>query len=310
MLLAHLSDIHVRNLKGARPWRFLSKRATGGLNLLFNRSKVHLNSVLEAALDRIHLLGCDHVVVTGDVTNLALESEFEAAREALEQYFGHSDHLSVIPGNHDRYTFGSTVRRLFERSFSGYLHSDLPEIERRNGVWPFVRLLDGVAVVGLNSAIPLPAFLSGGRIGGRQRRALAETLAHPSVQERFSVVLIHHHLFSPVSSGFDLPRSLFDAPKVRRTLAEGQANLVLHGHNHLYGWHTIPYPNTAGHVLVCEAGSSTVSKAHDEIRSGKFNIYRIENNRLAGFDTYKFHYNHGFELWKRWQLGDMGPHEV
>jgi 3',5'-cyclic AMP phosphodiesterase CpdA len=308
MLLAHLSDIHVRNLKGTRPWRFLSKRATGGLNLLFNRSKIHLNSVLEAALDRIHQLQCDHVVVTGDLSNLALESEFEAAREALELNFGHPDHLSVIPGNHDRYTIGSTIRRLFERSFSDYLHSDLPEIKRRNGVWPFVRLLNGVAIVGLNSAIPLPAFISGGRIGGRQRRALAESLAHPEVQSRFSVVLIHHHLFTPVNSGFDLPRSLFDAPLVRRVLAQGEANLVLHGHNHLYGWHTIPYPHSDGRVLICEAGSSSVSTASNDVRSGKFNVYRIEDNHLTGFDTYKFHYNHGFELWKRWQIGPHGPH--
>src|SRR5690554_6518437 len=86
MLLAHLSDIHVLDLAGVRFYRFFNKRVTGGLNLLLKRSKAHKPALLEEALDRIEGLGCDHVLVTGDLTNLALPSEFERARRILEAH--------------------------------------------------------------------------------------------------------------------------------------------------------------------------------------------------------------------------------
>ena len=311
MKLAHLSDIHVLDLEGVRPWHFLNKRWTGGVNLLRGRGRLHQDSVIEAALEKTRVLECDHVAVTGDLTNLALPSEFKAARSLLEKHVRGPQALSVIPGNHDRYTLGSSLGKNFEGVFGDYLESDLPEIRRRGSAWPYVRLLDGVAVIGLNSAIPLPPFISGGRIGRRQRQTLKKLLAHPEVKRRFSVVLIHHHLFTPVTTSFDLPRCLFDAPALRSVLAEGEANLVLHGHNHFYGWHTIPYARGEGQVLICEAGSSSVSKFKEEKEAfgGKFNVYNVEEGALTHFDTYLYHPERGFDHWKRWDVDSNGPIE-
>ena len=44
----------------------------------------------------------DHVVVTGDLTNIALESEVEAARGWLAK-IGSPEVVTAIPGNHDAY---------------------------------------------------------------------------------------------------------------------------------------------------------------------------------------------------------------
>ena len=49
MRLAHISDLHVLDLKGIKPWRFLNKRVTGGLNLLLGRSKIHRPELLDTA---------------------------------------------------------------------------------------------------------------------------------------------------------------------------------------------------------------------------------------------------------------------
>ena len=49
MLLAHISDLHVLDLTGVRPWRFLNKRMTGGLNLVLGRRRMHRIEVVEAA---------------------------------------------------------------------------------------------------------------------------------------------------------------------------------------------------------------------------------------------------------------------
>ena len=85
--LAHLSDVHVLELQGT-PWRaFLNKRATGAVNLLGPRRGAHPTSAAD------HLAGelaarlrdgrLDHVLITGDLTNLSLESEYRAARAVV-----------------------------------------------------------------------------------------------------------------------------------------------------------------------------------------------------------------------------------
>ena len=45
----------------------------------------------------------DHIAVTGDLINLGLPAEYEAARAWLEG-LGAPDKVTVIPGNHDIYT--------------------------------------------------------------------------------------------------------------------------------------------------------------------------------------------------------------
>jgi 3',5'-cyclic AMP phosphodiesterase CpdA len=83
--IAHVSDLHVLSHTGAH-WRAMlfNKRIIGYANLVLRRGRVHrceyLLTVLEAASK-----SADHVVITGDITNLALESEYEEARSLLSQ---------------------------------------------------------------------------------------------------------------------------------------------------------------------------------------------------------------------------------
>lgn len=305
MLLAHLSDIHVLDLAGVRFYRFFNKRVTGGLNLLLKRSKAHKPALLEEALDRIEGLGCDHVLVTGDLTNLALPSEFERARRILEAHVPRS-RLHVIAGNHDRYTLFSAVTRRFERHFHDYIQTDLPELPNANG-WPYVKLLeDDVALIGVNSGVAQPWLVSGGRVGERQREALAAALDHPEVRRRFSVVGIHHHLIKPAHKPREFPRGLFDRDAVLDLLLGHEADLVVHGHNHYYGVVAVPRRRSApdgtppGQLLICEAGSTTVARYEEELFGGKFNVYRIEAGELIDITSYLYTPHGGFVPWKRW----------
>ena len=109
MRLAHISDLHVLDLTGARARDFLNKRITGSATLFARRSTAHQTSVVQAAIRDINEQAPDHVVVTGDLTNLSLRSEFEAATGLLRE-LGGRDRLSVVPGNHDVYTRESRGR--------------------------------------------------------------------------------------------------------------------------------------------------------------------------------------------------------
>src|SRR5688572_29187530 len=98
--------------------RLFNKRLTGYVNLRFRRKSVHKPFAVEASLREIRKLEVDHVVITGDVSNLALEREFELVRTVLDRELGMSpDQVSLVPGNHDTYTRGSFRTKRFVRSF-------------------------------------------------------------------------------------------------------------------------------------------------------------------------------------------------
>ncbi len=104
--IAHISDLHILKVAGSSPFSFLNKRATGGVNLLIGRAHRHRVEIVRQALEQIRELNVDHLVVTGDITNLSLPTEFELAAEILQSH-GSGKDVSVVPGNHDNYTRGA-----------------------------------------------------------------------------------------------------------------------------------------------------------------------------------------------------------
>src|ERR1700728_216375 len=82
--LAHLSDRHLPPLPAARLGDLAGKRALGYLNWKRNRRKFHRRDVLDALVSDIRAQAPDHIAVTGDLVNLALEAEFAPARVWLE----------------------------------------------------------------------------------------------------------------------------------------------------------------------------------------------------------------------------------
>src|SRR5262245_30853938 len=158
MRIAHLSDLHLLSLEGAVPFRLLNKRLTGYANLRFRRKSVHKRFAAEATAREIRRLEPDHVVITGDVSNLALEVGFSLVRSFLGDTLGlPPDRVSLVPGNHDAYTMGSHRTQRFGRFFAPFISSDLGEIVP-SSPFPYVRLRGHVAFVGLSTAVPRPPF--------------------------------------------------------------------------------------------------------------------------------------------------------
>ncbi len=80
---------------------------------------------LEAVLDAASR--ADHLVVTGDVTNLALEGEYREACRLFDRRSGTAE-ISIVPGNHDLYLPSIGREGRFERHFGSFVRSDLPEL--------------------------------------------------------------------------------------------------------------------------------------------------------------------------------------
>src|ERR1700712_1673115 len=119
--LAHLSDPHLPPLPALSLREFSAKRALGYLNWTRNRKAIHRRDVLDSLVADMQARRPDHVAITGDLVNLALEAEFAPAREWLESV-GASDRVTVVPGNHDAYVRATQHR--FTQEWKDYLGGD------------------------------------------------------------------------------------------------------------------------------------------------------------------------------------------
>ena len=119
--LAHLSDPHLPPLPAVRLAELAGKRVLGYLNWTRNRHKFHRREVLDALVSDLRAERPDHIAVTGDLVNLALEAEFAPSRAWLES-IGTADRVTVIPGNHDAYV--RATRHCFAKAWGNYLHGD------------------------------------------------------------------------------------------------------------------------------------------------------------------------------------------
>ncbi len=282
MRLAHLSDLHVLSLDKVGVHRFFNKRATGYANLRFRRNHIHRPGHVRAILREIARLKVDHVIITGDLTNLALESEFEAVRQMLKTELGMpSDALSIVPGNHDFYTRGAERSGRFLNYFGEFASTDLPVGE---AVFPFVRLRGPLAIIGLNTALARAPLLATGRVGTPQLEALARILAHPELARRTPVILGHHPVYNPEDARKRLMTGLEDADLLARALTRVEEGLFLHGHLHTRAHRTSK--TGAGNIDIIGATSASLQH-EDPMRNAGFNVYRFApNGFLAGVEAH------------------------
>jgi len=275
--IAHLSDLHLLSLEGAVPYRLFNKRITGYLNIRFHRKSVHKPFAVRAAAREIRRLGVDHVVITGDVSNLALENEFELVRRFLADDLGlPPERVSMVPGNHDAYTGGAHRSRRFASTFAAYLRSDLAELTVPGEAFPFVHLRGPAAIIGVSTALPRPPLVASGAIGVPQLRALERILAHPEVASRTAIILQHHPIHNPSSLARRALEGLADAGQEAKLLGRVRRGLLLHGHLHRRIRRELA-TDRGGHLDAVGATSASLLHASDERMAG-FNVYEVDGD--------------------------------
>ena len=252
--LAHITDVHLGPLPQARVTELLGKRAFGYLSWHRRRHRVHRLEVLDAlALD----LADDppgHIVVTGDLVNIALPPEFEQAARWLEAT-APPDRLTLVPGNHDAYA-GRSYRAGWSR-WHAYMQGDDGALA---GQFPFVReVAPGIALVGLSSAVPSGVGFATGQLGPAQLEALDGVLAELGAQGVCRVLLLHHPPLGPM---IRRRRGLRDETALRQVIARHGAELVLSGHEHVFLMGDMPGPKRPVPVLV--APSASLAQGHAE----------------------------------------------
>jgi 3',5'-cyclic AMP phosphodiesterase CpdA len=241
---------------------------------MLHRGRVHRRDYLLTVLSAAGAQA-DHLVVTGDITNLALEHEYEEARALLDGCASQVE-VTVVPGNHDTYLPSTQRSRRFPRTFDRFLDSDLPRValDLPAGRFPCVKLRGPVAIIALSSAVPRPPFVASGSAGHAQLEALDTVLAHPEVRRRTPIVLIHHPPVDTRPRLVQLRDGLVDGAALRRTLGPLRRALVLFGHVHRRVRCRLATPT--GELEVIGASGAALDHPDAAVRAG-FNRYEIDD---------------------------------
>ncbi len=185
MRIAHITDLHVAR---SPAWgEFNAKRLLGRLNHLLFRRRRYRESVAAAALLRLVKQKPDLVVLTGDITQHGLNSEFDAAERLLSILSESEIPVVTVAGNHDIYGKSPTERLVeFRRNLARGVEPAADGIIR----------LPGVEILPLAQSIPTPPFFSHGRQSADElERAGAAWSAPPNGAMR--LVCGHYPVIDP-----------------------------------------------------------------------------------------------------------------
>ncbi|WP_208439906.1 metallophosphoesterase family protein, partial [Bartonella grahamii] len=122
--LAHISDVHLSPLPQPSLFELFGKRLTGYLNWQRKRKSQMASNVLETLMDALKKTNPDHLVISGDLVNLALDKEFEQAHNWLLNQ-GQPQNISLTFGNHDAYVGGAFLKA--STLFQSWISSDSPQ---------------------------------------------------------------------------------------------------------------------------------------------------------------------------------------
>jgi 3',5'-cyclic AMP phosphodiesterase CpdA len=279
--VGHLSDLHATDVAIDHPSQLFNKRFFGWLSWRLRRRKIHRAEVLDALIEDLAQTAPDHLVVTGDLTNLSLESEFPEARRWLER-LGAAHDVSIVPGNHDAYVH--VPQRASWDLWSEYLASDGSDwsgpCDDPRDRFPTVRVRGSLAVVGVCSALPTPSLDASGCVGTSQLERLEATLLELRERELCRLVSIHH----PVTVGTThARRELADAENLRAVLARTGAELVVHGHNHRTLIAELPGPDGAIPVVGVRSSSDCGSRPE---KLAHYHVYEFDTAPASGSRGY------------------------
>jgi 3',5'-cyclic AMP phosphodiesterase CpdA len=264
--LAHLSDPHLAPLPVPRWRELIGKRALGYLNWTRNRHKVYRREVLDALVEDLQAQRHDHVAVTGDLVNIALQAEFTPARAWLQRV-GTPEHVTLVPGNHDAYA--RATQHCFAEIWGDYLRGD--DAGTANPVtFPFMRRRGPLTMIGVSSAVPTPPLMATGWLGQTQLDALGRLLSQLSAGQDFRVLLVHHPLRS---DAWD--KRLTDSQALLALLQRHGVELILHGHDHIHS--TMWFDGPRGRIPAIGVPAASAI-AHGGTPAAAYNLFAIERD--------------------------------
>jgi Icc protein len=222
--IAHLSDVHMLD---ARPSGARSGYSMGHRFLSFGRSldAVGRRRKLVHALSAARRVGADHVVISGDLTEIGSPGEFECLAETLHESGIVPERVTLVPGNHDLYTSPDAWTRALEGPLSAFAPTSATTPGK-------IVECAGVRFMPLDVARYQPVTRSAGWIDDDAIDALQRRAADPGLADRPLVVVQHHPPFVRATQAWQWIDGLVGAARLMSLLETFRNLFVLHGHLH------------------------------------------------------------------------------
>ena len=244
--LLHLSDLHFHRLP-RQPRSWLGKRGLGALNLVLRRNRDFPLARARALVRHVAELEWDHLVITGDLTQLGQEEEFALARRELEPLLARGPaRVTILPGNHDRYVLEQPGQPGFAEYFGEFFpsHEGLAAKSLGGPWW----------LAAWDSTLPTPALQAWGLVRPETLAATERWLGGLPAGARVALAS-HYPLHFPASHRSHRHHELRNLQHVRDWLARQPIELYLHGHIHR-NW-VLPVSGGAVPLLAVNSASST-----------------------------------------------------
>lgn len=224
--IAHLSDVHTLDPRlghSSARYRFATKFVSLGRPV---DPRLRAQKLLRS-LGAAKASGADHVVITGDLTEMGDAREFEHFANLLDDAGMPEGGVTLVPGNHDAYTTNGAWRRALEGPLKRYASASA---EGEGG-----KVVDRGEVVFL--PIDTSYFQSMARSAGTftpdAARAVQARIDDPGLRDRAMVLVMHHppflHHSNPLSEWID---GLRGCKHVLDMLTQHPRVQILHGHMH------------------------------------------------------------------------------
>ncbi len=267
--LAHLSDVHLGPLPAVSYRELASKRITGYINWQRNRKANLHDQVIGLILDDLKAQTPDHIAVTGDLVNLALDAELDFARQWLDG-LGPGEDVSVVPGNHDAYVPGALNKAC--KAWGRWMWGDNAVRPVLPGGFPYLRVRGTTAIIGVSSARATAPFMASGYFGRTQAQRLGTMLDEARSRGLCRVILIHH---PPVRGAAAQHKRLYGIGRFAKVMRRHGAELVLHGHTHLPSLYWLS--GRDGHVPVVGVAAAGQALGGDK-PAAQYNLVTIDGD--------------------------------
>jgi 3',5'-cyclic AMP phosphodiesterase CpdA len=204
-------------------------------------------SIFNKVLQEVNEINPDAVLITGDLTNEGLKSEYEECKKILSKLT--CKKIITISGNHDYRNSGYLV---FKKYFPFETVNELSK---------------DVVLVTIGTARP---DRNEGEVGYRQNLWLERTMK--KYHDKVKILAMHHHLVGIPDTGSDRV-TVIDAGDVLRTILDSKVDLVLCGHKHR------PWIWNFKGLSIVNAGTASSDRVRG-LFENTYNIITIDDKKI------------------------------
>jgi Icc protein len=221
--IAHISDVHmleagpVPSVLRRMAIRFVSAGRAVDARARTKRLKKGLSAAIRS--------GADHLVISGDLTEVGSDGQFEAFSEALDESGISPENITLVPGNHDAYTSGEAWKRALDgplRAYRGTSAEHAGKVVDRGDI----------IVLPLDVTCYQAITRSAGELTASAADAMERRFKDPGLSNKAVVVVQHHPPFAHETSAYQWLDGLRGHGRLMSLLTQHQHVQVLHGHLH------------------------------------------------------------------------------